>query len=71
MTNKEAIKILEELPDRIVSMLMPLDIDFDYKEALNLAIKALRRVDCVYVKDECFAACGEFGTCEAEEEGAE
>ena len=42
MTNKEAIKILEELPDRIVSMLMPLDIDFDYKQALALAIKALK-----------------------------
>lgn len=41
MTNKEAIEILKELPDRIVSVLMPLDIDFDYKEALNLAIKAL------------------------------
>ena len=43
MTNKEAIKILEELPDRIVSVLMPLDIDFDYKEALDLAIKALEQ----------------------------
>lgn len=41
MTNKEAIEILKELPDRIVSVLMPLDIDFDYKEALDLAIKAL------------------------------
>lgn len=41
MTNKDAIEILKELPDRIVSVLMPLDIDFDYKEALNLAIKAL------------------------------
>lgn len=43
MTSKEAIVILEELPDRIVSMLMPLDIDFDYKEALAIAIKALKR----------------------------
>jgi len=42
MTNKEAIEILKELPDRIVSVLMPLDINFDYKEALNLAIKALQ-----------------------------
>ncbi len=41
MTNKEAIEILKELPDRIAVMLMPLDIDFDYKEALNLAIKTL------------------------------
>lgn len=41
MTNKDAIEILKELPDRIVSVLMPLDIDFDYKEALDLAIKAL------------------------------
>lgn len=71
MTNKEAIAILEELPDRIVSMLMPLDIDFDYKEALNLAIKSLKRVDCIYVKDECSFACGECGYCEAEKEGAE
>ena len=47
MTNKEAIKILEELPDRIVSVLMPLDIDFDYKEALDLAIKALEIIDDV------------------------
>lgn len=45
MTNKEAIEILEELPDRIVSMLMPLDIDFDYKQALTLAIKALEDVE--------------------------
>lgn len=45
MTNKEAIEILEELPDRIVSVLMPLDIDFDYKEALNLAIKTLEFVE--------------------------
>lgn len=41
MTNKEAIEILKELPDRIVSMIMPLDIQFDYKEAIDIAIKAL------------------------------
>lgn len=43
MTNKAAIAILKELPDRIVSVLMPLDIDFDYKEAIDLAIKALEQ----------------------------
>lgn len=43
MTNKEAIEILKELPDRIVSVLMPLDINFDYKEAIDLAIKALKQ----------------------------
>ena len=41
MNNKDAIKILQELPDRILMMQHPLDLNWDYKEALNLAIKAL------------------------------
>lgn len=47
MTNKEAVAILKELPDRIVSMLMPLDMDFDYKEALECAIRALEQIDLI------------------------
>lgn len=62
MTNKEAIKIITSDFEMAV-------IPGEHLEAYNMAIKALRRVDCVYVKDECFAACGESGTCEAEEEG--
>lgn len=62
MTNKEAIKI-------ITSDFEMAAIPGEHLEAYNMAIKALRRVDCDYVKDECFAACGESGTCEAEEEG--
>lgn len=45
MINKEAIEILKELPDRVVSILMPLDIDFDYKEAIDLAIKGLEFIN--------------------------
>ena len=63
MTNKEAIKEIQRWLYGCPYA--------DTKEAFNLAIKALKRFDCIYVKDECFAACGESGTCEAEEEGAE
>ena len=41
MNNEQAIKILKELPDAIAVLIHPADIDWDYKEALNLAIKAL------------------------------
>ena len=41
MNNEQAIKILKELPDAIAVLIHPEDIDWDYKEALNLAIKAL------------------------------
>ena len=58
MTNKEAINNLEEL--------YPV-VSEEKKQAIDKAIKALKRVDCIYVKDECFAACGDSGTCEAEE----
>ena len=43
MNNKEAIELLKDLPDRIVSMILPSDKPFDYKQALNLAIKALTK----------------------------
>jgi len=62
MTNKEAINL-------IVRNKSVFQYDEEMKQALDLAIKALRRVDCIYVKDECYAACGECGYCEAEEEG--
>ena len=39
--------------------------------AIQTAIKALKRVDCIYVKDECSFACGECGYCEAEKGGEE
>ena len=73
MTNKEAIELLKPLTEYSVNkngfgtfpmVSTPLQV-----EALELAIKALRRVDCIYVKDECNFSCGESGTCEAEEEG--
>ena len=63
MTNKEAIK---EIQRWIYGC--PYS---DTKEAFDLAIKALKRVDCIYVKDECSFACGECGYCEAEKGGAE
>lgn len=63
MTNKEAIKEIQRWLDGC-----PFE---DTKEAFDLAIKALRKVDCIYLKDECSFACGECGYCEAEEEGAE
>lgn len=64
MTNKEAIKI-------ITSDIEMAAIPGEHLEAYNKAIKALRRVDCIYVKDECSFACGPSGICDAEEEGAE
>ena len=63
MTTKEAIKLIQGIEED------GRNVTAEHIEALDLAIKALRRVDCIYVKDECFAACGESGTCEAEEEG--
>ena len=66
MTNKEAIKILENYHNGYFGY----KID-DVHEAHKLAIKALRRADCVYLKDECSFACGECGHCEAEKGGAE
>lgn len=64
MTNEEAIKQIvayvyfnfEDIPEEV-------------GKAFDLAIKALRRVDCIYLKDECSFACGECGFCEAEKEG--
>lgn len=41
MTNKEAIEILKSLPDKIIGIIMPMYEEYDYKEALDLAIKAL------------------------------
>lgn len=67
MTNKEAIEYGKKWDEAIESR-----GDTPFSEArqfLSLAIKALRRADCIYVKDECYAACGECGYCEAEEEG--
>ena len=61
MTNKEAIKEIQRWLDGCPFT--------DTKEAFEMAIKALRRIDCIYVKDECYFSCGESGTCEAEEEG--
>lgn len=72
MTNKEAIKIIT-----IVKGLITNDNSYSdetkpaIREAFNLAIKALRRADCIYIKDECLFACGDSGTCDAEEEGEE
>lgn len=70
MTNKEAIELLKSLTKYRVNNWIgsfPMVSTPSQVEALNLAIKALRRADCIYVKDECFAACGDSGTCEAEE----
>jgi len=63
MTNKEAIKEIKRWLDGCPFA--------DTKEAFNLAIKALRRADCIYLKDECSFACGPSGACDAEEEGEE
>lgn len=67
MTNKEALKAWEKMYAEIdeenwlfVGTINP--------EMVDLAIKALKRVDCVYLKDECSFACGECGYCEAEKE---
>ncbi len=61
MTNKEAIKEIKRWLDGCPFA--------DTREAFNLAIKALKRVDCIYLKDECSFACGECGYCEAEKGG--
>lgn len=66
MTNKEAIKYLIA---PIATSTEPSAEYLKQKEAYELAIKALRKVDCIYLKDECSFACGECGYCEAEEEG--
>ena len=42
MTNEEAIKILEELPDKILCIIRPKDKPYDYEQALRLAIEALK-----------------------------
>lgn len=66
MTNKEAIFYLKQVREDYEGK------EFvEGKEALDLAIKSLKRVDCIYLKDECSFACGECGYCEAEKEGAE
>ncbi len=62
MTNKEAIKI-------ITSDFEMAAIPGEHLEAYNMAIKALKMADCMYLKDECSFACGPCGYCEAEEEG--
>ena len=41
MTREEAVKILSELPDRIMAIQLPFDINYDYKEVLTMAISAL------------------------------
>ena len=43
MTKEEAIKILKALPESIISIVLPFDIEFDYKQALEMAIKALEQ----------------------------
>ena len=45
MTREEAIEILSELPDRIIAIQLPFDINYDYKEALIMAISALSEED--------------------------
>ena len=51
MNNEQAIKILKELPDAIAVLIHPEDIDWDYKEALNLAIKALEEKEWIPVSE--------------------
>lgn len=46
MTREEAIKILKELPNSILGVILPFDIDFDYTQALDMAIKALEQEPC-------------------------
>ena len=41
MTDAQAKEILQELPDKIIGIIMPMYIEFDYKEAINVAISAL------------------------------
>lgn len=43
MTREEAIKILKELPNSILGVILPFDIDFDYTQALEMAINALEQ----------------------------
>ena len=43
MTNEQAIEILQNLPDAIIAIIEPFDIHYDYKEALRVAIQALKR----------------------------
>lgn len=43
MTREEAIKILKELPNSILGVILPFDIDFDYTQALDMAIKSLEQ----------------------------
>lgn len=42
MDDSKAIQILEELPDAILVLNHPEDIDWDFKEALNIAVQALK-----------------------------
>lgn len=42
MDDSKAIQILEELPDAILVLNHPEDIDWDFKEALNKAVQALK-----------------------------
>lgn len=64
MTNKEAIEQLKWVQKRIS------DITYSPEsfEALNLAIKALKLIDCPQIIDEC-KACGGF--CIDEKEAAD
>lgn len=66
MTNEEAIKQIVAYVYFNIE-----DIPEEVGKAFDLAIKALRKVDCVYLKDECSFACGECGYCEAEKGGEE
>lgn len=43
MNVEQAIEILKELPDRIIGVIIPSDKPYDYKEALDLAIKELEQ----------------------------
>lgn len=46
MTDEQAREVLRELPDKIIGVIMPMSIEFDYKEAINVAISALdERID--------------------------
>lgn len=66
MTNEEAIKQIVAYVYFNIE-----DIPEEVEKAFDLAIKALRKVDCIYLKDECSFACGECGYCEAEKGGEE
>ena len=43
MTREEAIKILKELPNSILGVVLPFDTDFDYIQALDIAIRVLEQ----------------------------